>query len=145
MGKGTYAALEIADIMECKSIAFPLLASGNNGYDLELALEVALKSIETYNAKNLSIVMLVVFGNHISDIVKSKGLEVTLLPRNLEKDEKEHLEAKRKMLNDAEDVAQQFMMEQIQKGIDYFKDPKHREEALQFGKVIVKQLKQIMK
>ena len=89
MGKGTYSALELADIMECKSIAFPLLASGNNGYDLELALEVALKSIETYNAKNLSIVMLVVFGNHISDIVKSKGLEVTLLPRNLEKDEKE--------------------------------------------------------
>lgn len=137
----TYAsALELADVMECKSMAFPLLASGNNGFDLKLALEIALKSIEAFEAKSLESISMVVFGNHISDIAKNAGFEVTMLPRNLEKDENEkaQLEARKKMLKDAKDVAQQFMDDQIQQGIDYFKDPKHREAALQFGVAIVK-------
>lgn len=136
----TYAsALELADVMECKIIAFPLLASGNNGYDIELALEIALKSIEAYEAKNLECVSIVIFGSHASDIVKSKGLQVTLLPRNLEKDEQEkaHFLARKKMIQEAKDVTQQFMDEQIQKGVDYFKDLKHREDAVQFGIKIV--------
>lgn len=144
----TYAsALELADVMECKSIAFPLLASGNNGYDLELALEIAIKSIEASNLQSIETVILVVFGNHISSIVKEKGYNVTLLPRNLEMDEKEkaHQEAKKKMIKDAKDVAQQFMDDQIQKGIDYFKDPKNREEALDFGVKIVKLVMHVAK
>lgn len=137
----TYAsALELADVMECKSIAFPLLASGNNGYDLELALEIALKSIEAYEAKSLELVEIVVFGNHIADIVKEKGYDVTLLPRNLENDEKEkvHLLARKKMMDDAKEIAQQFMEDQIQKGLNYLKDPNNRENLLKFGAAIVK-------
>lgn len=121
-------------------MAFPLLASGNNVFDLKLALEIALKSIEAFEAKCLESISMVVFGNHISDIAKNAGFEVTMLPRNLEKDENEkaQLEARKKMLKDAKDVAQQFMDDQIQQGIDYFKDPKHREAALQLGVAIVK-------
>ncbi|MDO4492166.1 MAG: macro domain-containing protein [Lachnospiraceae bacterium] len=37
------SALELADVMDCKSIAFPLLASGNNGFDLELAFEIGVR------------------------------------------------------------------------------------------------------
>lgn len=137
----TYAStLELADVMECKSVAFPLLASGNNGFDLNLAFEIALKSIEAYDAKNLESVSIVVFGNHITDIVKNAGFEVTILPRNLGEDEKEKdkLEARKKIFNDAKDVAHQFMDDQIKKGIEYFQDSKHREAALQFGVAIVK-------
>ena len=137
----TYAsALELADVMECKSIAFPLMASGNNGYDLELALEIALKSIEAYETKSLELVEIVVFGNHIADIVKEKGYDVTLLPRNLENDEKEkvRLLARKKMMDDAKEIAQQFMEDQIQKGLNYLKDPNNRENLLKFGAAIVK-------
>ncbi len=34
-------ALNVADLMGCESIAFPLLSSGNNGFDLDLAFEIA--------------------------------------------------------------------------------------------------------
>ena len=137
----TYAsALELAEVMECKSIAFPLLASGNNGFDLELALKIALKSIEAYEPKCLELVTLVIFGNRISEIVKNAGFEVTILPRNFEADEaeKEQLEARKKMINGVKGVAQQFMEAQIQKGIEYLKDPENREAAVQFGVKIVK-------
>ena len=134
----TYAsALELADVMECKSIAFPLLASGNNGFDLELALKIALKSIEAYDPKCLELVTLVIFGNRISEIVKNAGFEVTILPRNFEA-EKEQLEARKKMINGVKGVAQQFMEAQIQKGIEYLKEPENREAAVQFGVKIVK-------
>lgn len=134
----TYAsALELADVMECKSIAFPLLASGNNGFDLELALKIALKSIEAYEPKCLELVTLVIFGNRISEIVKNAGFEVTILPRNFEA-EKEQLEARKKMINGVKGVAQQFMEAQIQKGIEYLKEPENREAAVQFGVKIVK-------
>lgn len=128
---------ELAEVMECKSIAFPLLASGNNGFDLELALKIALKSIEAYEPKCLELVTLVIFGNRISEIVKNAGFEVTILPRNFEA-EKEQLEARKKMINGVKGVAQQFMEAQIQKGIEYLKDPENREAAVQFGIKIVK-------
>ena len=41
------SALKVADIMGCTSIAFPLLASGNNGYDLDLAFQIAKESINS--------------------------------------------------------------------------------------------------
>ena len=81
-----------------------------------------------------------IFGNRISEIVKNAGFEVTILPRNLEADEaeKEQLEARKKMINDVKGVAQQFMENPIQKGIEYLKDPENREAAVQFGVKIVK-------
>jgi len=80
------AALGVADAVGCKSIAFPLLASGNNGFDLELALEIAIKSIDEYQPNGLENVMIVVYGNRISSIIKDKGYEISILPRNLKKD-----------------------------------------------------------
>lgn len=38
--------------MGCKSIAFPLLAAGNNGYDVDLAFQIAGRSIEEYQPEN---------------------------------------------------------------------------------------------
>jgi len=100
-------SLALADEMGCKSIAFPLLASGNNGFDLNLAFEIAEKNIELFDSKNIEDVVLVVFGNRISDLVKGKGYDVGVLPRNL------------------------------QKGIDYLKEPENREKIYNYGKKIV--------
>jgi len=57
---------------------------------LELALEIATKSIEEYQPSVLENMMIVVFGNRIATIIKNKGYEISILPRNLEKDEEEH-------------------------------------------------------
>ena len=54
------SALKIADIMGCKSVAFPLMASGNNGFDLNLAYEIAKESFTAFESVNLQKVYLVV-------------------------------------------------------------------------------------
>ncbi|MBQ8640237.1 MAG: macro domain-containing protein [Lachnospiraceae bacterium] len=134
------AALEVADAMECTSMAFPLLASGNNGFDVDLAFEIAIKSIEKYQTKNLKDIQIIVFGNATSEKVKDKGYEVTLLPVDLarEKEKYEIAKRKQKAADEAKDAAQQFLEDRIKKGIDYFKIPENREKAFQFGVEIVK-------
>ncbi len=132
-------SLALADEMGCKSIAFPLLASGNNGFDLNLAFEIAEKNIELFDSKNIEDVVLVVFGNRISDLVKEKGYDVGVLPRNLQKDEEELKKKERafKLFKEAKDVAQDIAEEQLQKGIDYLKEPENREKIYNYGKKIV--------
>ena len=127
--------LQMADLMECKSIAFPLLASGNNGFDLDLALEIAVKNIDVFEPKNLEDVYIILFGNRVTELVKTNGYDVGILPRNLERDEKERedKEKRNKILHDAKSVAVEFAEEQIQKGIVFFKNPKNREKAVEIG------------
>lgn len=132
-------SLALADEMGCKSIAFPLLASGNNGFDLNLAFKIAEKNIELFDGKSLEDVVLVVFRNRISDLVKEKGYNVGVLPRNLQKDEEE-LKRKEKtsqLFKEAKDVAQDIAEKQLQKGIDYLKDHENRKKIYNFGKIIV--------
>ena len=134
------STLELSDVMECKSIAFPLLASGNNGFDSELAFEIAVKNIEAYEGKNLEEVILVVYSNRVEQLVKNLGYTVTILPVNMQRTEKElkRQEEKKRQFNDNKDAAQNFLKEQLQKGIDYFKDEEHREKAIKLGIEIVK-------
>ena len=137
----TYAsALELADVMECKTMAFPLLASGNNGFDLEFALEIALKNIEAYPAKNLEYISIVIFGNHIADIVKNAGYEVTILPRNLNEDmkEKEKSDLQKELMGDVKNFGMDILIEQLNKGIKFLEDPQNRKRILEFGIHIVK-------
>lgn len=71
------ASLSLADKMGISSIAFPLLASGNNGFDIDVAIEVAVKSIEHYQPVNdLSEVYLVTFGEHATKKMRDFGYEV---------------------------------------------------------------------
>lgn len=71
------SALDLANEMGCKSIAFPLLAAGNQGFDLRLAFEIAQKSIETFNADyKLEKVYLVVYGEKSVRLVKELNIPV---------------------------------------------------------------------
>ena len=51
----------IAQEQDCHSIAFPLLASGSNGFEKSTALEVALSEIQNYTMRHDMDVLLVVF------------------------------------------------------------------------------------
>ena len=72
-------SLKLADIMGCTSIAFPLLASGNNGFDRELAFQIAEKSIENFSGDNIENIILVVYGENTRYFVHSKGYDVTVM------------------------------------------------------------------
>ena len=63
--------------MGCKEIAFPLLASGNNGFDLYLAYEIAMQSFERYMADNkLEKVYLVVYDRDTMEFLRKLNVSV---------------------------------------------------------------------
>ena len=66
-----------ADTIGCDSVAFPLLASGNNKFDLSLAFEIAKESIESFEPKNkLKDVYLVMYGARATALVRENGFDV---------------------------------------------------------------------
>ena len=108
-------ALQVADMIQCESIAFPLLASGKNGYDLEIALEIAIESIKRFEGKNLKQAILVIHGSHIAAIAKAHGYQyIEIAGSNKEKtaDEKEIAEKNLKNV------------------FRFLKDPENREKVI---------------
>ncbi len=69
-------SLKLADIMVCKSIAFPLLASGNNGFDRLLAFQIAERSINEFVGENIKDIILVVYDENTECFVRSQGYNV---------------------------------------------------------------------
>ena len=55
------SSLAIAEENECASVAFPLLASGSNGFPKDIALKVALDAIQSYLMDHEMQVILAVF------------------------------------------------------------------------------------
>lgn len=141
------SALQIADVMGCTSIAFPLLASGNNGYNQKLAFQIAKESIESFEGLNLKSVVLVLFNDHIVAYAKEQGQVVNEIPFNLHEQaiKQEHRDKVKKMVNDGKEIAQNFLEDQIQKGLDFLKDEKNREKILAAGIMLAKEAYKIMK
>ena len=54
-------SLELAKKYECKSIAFPLIATGNYGFPKSLALQIAIREISNFLLENEMQIYLVVF------------------------------------------------------------------------------------
>lgn len=129
------SALNIADIMGCESIAFPLLASGNNGFDKELAAQIAKESLELFSGVSLKKATLVIYGNSAEALMKSLGYSVIVIPENIQADERkaERKAKAEKLLSDSKDVAQKLMEAQVVKAVDWLKDEKNREKALRYG------------
>lgn len=74
-------ALATADELGCQSIAFPLLAAGNNGFDLALALDVAQTVIKDYKATNkLKDVSLILYDQRAIEMVKHQGNKIKIVP-----------------------------------------------------------------
>lgn len=76
-------ALRQADTMGCRSIAFPLLASGNNGFSLELAFQIAQEAIEGFEAENtLKSIYLVLFGDRVVRMAIDREFKVHMIKKN---------------------------------------------------------------
>lgn len=129
------SALNVADIMGCESIAFPLLASGNNGFDLGLAYDIAKSSIESFEGVNLKKVILVIYGDNIATFMKGKGVTVVNLQHapNIDKTKEERKLKAKQLGEEGKQVAAKIFEEQIAKALDYLKDEKNREKVVQAG------------
>ena len=72
-------SLKMADLLHCESIVFPLLASGNNKFDSGLAFEIATRSIQSFEGQYLKQVILTVFSDGMTKLVRSKGYPVVAI------------------------------------------------------------------
>ena len=136
------ASLNIADIMGCSSIAFPLLASGNNGFNRDVALQVASESINRFSGENLNKVYLIVYGDHAEEWINAQGYTITIIPDQLAVDihKREALEQRRKLIAEGKNVAQKFVADQLAKAFEWLKDEDNREKLIRFGIQIVKEI-----
>ena len=95
--------------MGCKSVAFPLLAAGNNGFDKDLAFEIAVRSFRDFESSILQKIILVIYGEKVAALVKEKGYSYEIkVPRHLAHDKKalheqqeEHAQFKRELFRQA--------------------------------------------
>ncbi len=61
-------ALRAAKQYGCESVAFPLLASGNNGFPKDLALQIAIDAFTDFLAEHEMMLYLVVFGQSVVEL-----------------------------------------------------------------------------
>lgn len=122
------ASLNIAEVMGCESVAFPLLASGNNGFDKQLAVRVAEESIKSFEGVNLKKVFLVVYGNTMETYMKSLGYNVLVIPAHVKMNDKRihHQDKQKKLIADGKDVAQDIFETQLEKAIEWIKKPENQ-------------------
>ena len=146
-------SLKIAELMDCTSIAFPLLASGNNGFDMSLALEIADRSFKDFESSILQKIVLVIHGDNTAAFVKEKGYEYQIeIPdfiakekRNLQHEQKEQAKHKRVLFHDMKDTAQSVIEEQLKKALEYLKNPDNQKALLEKAVQIVALAKLIIK
>jgi len=112
-----YSALELADIMNCESIAFPLLASGNNKFSKQLAFQIAKESIERFEGKHLKKVIMIVYDDNSENLVKLQGYNVEIL------------ETKPKTAH----IAHEIIADGLKIGLEWMKDIHHQKMIIDLG------------
>jgi len=71
------SSLYLANEMGCTSLAFPLLSAGNQGFNEELAFEIAQRSIEMFEPNHrLEKVYLVVYNKEVMSMLRKRGIAV---------------------------------------------------------------------
>lgn len=133
------SALATVDVMKCESIAFPLLASGNNGFDLELAFDIAIKSIETYQAECLKEARLVLYGDRAAACAQRKGFgctEMVVTNHALPEGKSTRAQRTAKILKEGAGVLADFVLDVMESGVEYMKDKEHRKQIIETGFMI---------
>lgn len=74
--------------MDRESITFPLLASGNNGFDRELVFQIAEDSIESFTGAHFKKAILVLYEKQTTKLAEDLGYKVLEIPIDLHKEEK---------------------------------------------------------
>ena len=120
--------------MGCGSLAIPLLASGNNKFNLDLAIEIAIKSIEAFEPSNeLSEVYLVVYGMRAAEKMRERGIpfeEVIDEAYVLDNDESY---LPRTVKRAVKQIVQQYLDETIDQAYEYITDPENVKKIIGFG------------
>lgn len=134
------ASLNIAEVMGCESVAFPLLASGNNGFDKQLAVRIAEESIKSFEGVNLKKVFLVVYGDTMETYMKSLGYNVLVIPAHVKMNDKKihHQDKQKKLIADGKDVAQDILEAQLEKTIEWIKKPENQKILFEAGIAVFK-------
>lgn len=134
------ASLNIAEVMGCESVAFPLLASGNNGFDKQLAVRIAEESIESFQGVNLKKVFLVIYGDNMEKYINSLGYNVFVIPAIIKVNDKKfyHQAKQRKLIADGKDVAQDILEAQLEKAIEWIKKPENQKILFEAGIAVFK-------
>ena len=134
------ASLNIAEVMGCESVAFPLLASGNNGFDKQLAVRIVEESIKSFEGVNLKKVFLVVYGDTMETYMKSLGYNVLVIPAHVKMNDKKihHQDKQKKLIADGKDVAQDILEAQLEKAIEWIKKPENQKILFEAGIAVFK-------
>ena len=134
------ASLNIAEVMGCESVAFPLLASGNNGFDKQLAVRIAEESIKSFEGVNLKKVFLVVYGDTMETYMKSLGYNVLVIPAHVKMNDKKihHQDKQKKLIADGKDDVQDILEAQLEKAIEWIKKPENQKILFEAGIAVFK-------
>ena len=134
------SALEMADQTSCESIAFPLLSSGNNGFDTNLAINIAIESIKKYEPSHkLRDVYIVTYDSGATKAMRDRGYDVDEVIDEryvLENDESYHA-AIRPGKKDGAKAAQAFADKAVEKAKEVIKDKKNQKIILEVAAQIV--------
>lgn len=129
------SALYIADSMGCRQIAFPLLASGNNGFDLHFAWEIAVKSLTTFKGHRLKKAFLIVYGDKAAAMAEKEGYNV--VQGNVLSTTKKVNSSSSEAADNFKKLAQNFIEKQLENGMDWIQKPQNQKKLLDFGASIV--------
>ena len=132
------SALQIADLMGCESIAVPLLTYGANGFDEELSVSIAKKTILEFYGKNLKKIALILRMSQSDSTTKTFGL--TVLTYSKENGETRLLidrkDSTKIVLVGAKQFAQQILRDQTKKVAAWFKDKDNQKKLIASGILI---------
>lgn len=127
-------SLRVADIMKCKSIAFPLLGSGNNGYDIELAFHIAKENILRFESEHIKKIYIVIYGDHIDHYLYKQGYSIVLNDIT----EHTHHHFFIKCVDDAMGLGKALYDEALKMAHEYLSDENNRRQLLLKGIEILK-------
>ena len=127
------SALNVADIMECESIAFPLLASGNNGFSTELAMEIAVNSIESYEPKHLKNVFIVLYNDKACIEATRYGYTISMFS-DLSSSENVFM---KDCIKKGKHIAEEFVQDSINDALDWLSKKENRDKVVAAGIAIV--------
>lgn len=133
------SALGMADVMSCESIAFPLLASGHNGFDPNIAFEIAKESIEAYQPTNkLKRVLLVLYSPKAMQIARTQGflIEEVIDDVYILGIDENYITPGQRALNDGMELAGKFLDDGINMAMAYLDDQENRKKILEGGIMI---------
>lgn len=129
----------MADEMGMGSIAFPILASGNNGFDADVAIDIALQALGQYQPKNtLAEAYLITFGSGITQNMRDRGYEVYeaidqthVLGQDVHQAEVRKLDRQRS--REEKETEKPFVKAKIDDAIKWLQVPKNQQAVIEFA------------